>query len=211
MDKMLKELIGLLVSKSLQVAPSPVFKLASGKTSNVYIDCRKTTFNAKGKRLIGSLIFDRIQHHKIDAIGGLMLGAVPVADAVSQFSADKGKLINAFAVRATPKEHGLKKVIEGDIHKGDRVVIVDDVATTGGSTITAIRAARDFGLDIVKVIVLVDRQEGGRENILKEGVDFEAIITKQDLLDEYNRRAKGSGNEGSLPGQPHKLDPALRK
>lgn len=200
MDKMLKELIGLLVSKSLQVAPSPVFKLASGKTSNVYIDCRKTTFNAKGKKLIGSLIFDRIQHLKIDAIGGLMLGAVPVADSVSQFSADKGKPINAFAVRAEPKEHGLKKVIEGDVNKGDRVVIVDDVATTGGSTITAIRAARDFGLDIIKVIVLVDRQEGGSENILKEGVDFEAIITKQDLLDEYNRRAKGSGNEGSLPG-----------
>ncbi len=142
MDKTLKELIGLLVSKSLQVAPTPVFKLASGKTSNVYIDCRKTTFNAKGKKLIGSLIFDRIQHLKIDAIGGLMLGAVPVADAVSQFSADKGKPINAFAVRATPKEYGLKKVIEGDVNKGDRVVIVDDVATTGGSTITAIRGFR---------------------------------------------------------------------
>jgi len=192
MEKTLEELIDLLVTKSLQVASSPVFKLASGKTSNVYIDCRKTTFNAKGKRLVGSLIFDRIRHLEVDAIGGLVLGAVPIADAVSQFSADKDRPIDAFAVRATPKEHGLKNIIEGDIDKGDRVVIVDDVATTGGSTIAAIRAARDFGLDIVKVIVLVDRQEGGRENILKEGVDFEAIITKQDLLDEYNRRSRGS-------------------
>lgn len=185
---MLNELIDIIVSKSLEVEEEPVFKLASGMKSNVYIDCRKTTFNARGKQLIGNLIFDRISNLNVNAIGGLMLGAVPVADAVSQTSADRGKPVNSFTVRDVPKEHGLKKVIEGDVNRGDRVIIVDDVVTTGGSTIKAIKAAREFGLDIVKVIVLVDRQEGGKENILEQNVDFEAIMTKQDLLDEYYRR-----------------------
>jgi len=116
------------------------------------------------------------------------MGADPVADAVAYTSVLKGKLINAFSVRKNAKEYGLKRVIEGDVKNGDRVVIVDDVATTGQSTIEAIENARAEGLHVVKVIILVDRQEGGRENILKHTVDYEAILTKQDLLDEYYRR-----------------------
>ena len=185
---MLKELTDILLEKSLKVADEPIFELASGKRSNLYIDCRKTTKNARGAYLIGNIIYDKISNLDVDAIGGLTMGADPVADAVAYTSVLKGKLINAFSVRKKAKEHGLKRVIEGDVKNGDRVVIVDDVATTGQSTIEAIENARAGGLHVVKVIILVDRQEGGRENILKHDVDFEAILTKQDLLDEYYKK-----------------------
>ncbi len=185
---MLKELTDIILEKSLKVADEPIFELASGKKSNLYIDCRKTTKNARGAYLIGNIIYDKISNLDVDAIGGLTMGADPVADAVAYTSALKGKLINAFSVRKDAKKHGLKRIIEGDVDNGDRVVIVDDVATTGQSTIEAIENARAGGLHVVKVIILVDRQEGGRENILKHDVDYEAILTKQDLLDEYYRR-----------------------
>ncbi|HKZ57268.1 MAG TPA: orotate phosphoribosyltransferase [Thermodesulfovibrionales bacterium] len=198
MKQMLKELINILVSKSLQVAPEPIFKLASGTKSNTYIDCKKTTLTAKGSYLIGTIFFDRISHLNVDAIGGLTLGADPIALAVSQISYNKNHPINAFIVRKEPKGHGLKQEIEGDVRQGDNVIIVDDVITTGGSTIKAIQRAREFGLNIIKVIVLVDRQEGGKENILDQNVDLEAIMTKQDLLDEYYRRTKGIDKQGAL-------------
>ncbi len=185
---MLKELIDLIIEKSLKVADEPIFELASGRKSNIYIDCRKTTKNARGAYLIGNIIYDRISDLGIDAIGGLTMGADPVADAVAYTSVLKGKLINSFSVRKKAKEHGLKRVIEGDVTHGNRVVIVDDVATTGQSTIEAIENARAGGLHVVKVIILVDRQEGGRENILKHNVDYEAILTRQDLLDEYYKK-----------------------
>ena len=185
---MLKELTDILLEKSLKVADEPIFELASGKKSNLYIDCRKTTKNARGAYLIGNIIYDKISNLDVDAIGGLTMGADPVADAVAYTSVLKGKLINAFSVRKDAKKHGLKRIIEGDVNNGDRVVIVDDVATTGQSTIEAIENARAGGLHVVKVIILVDRQEGGRENILKHDVDFEAILTKQVLLDEYYKR-----------------------
>src|SRR3989337_4058651 len=170
---MLKELTDILLEKSLKVADEPIFELASGKRSNLYIDCRKTTKNARGAYLIGNIIYDKISNLDVDAIGGLTMGADPVADAVAYTSVIKGgKLINSFSVRKKAKEHGLKRVIEGDVKNGDRVVIVDDVATTGQSTIEAIENARAGGLQVVKVIILVDRQEGGRENILKNEVDF---------------------------------------
>ena len=185
---MLKELTELILEKSLKVADEPIFELASGKKSNLYIDCRKTTKNARGAYLIGNIIYDKISNLDVDAIGGLTMGADPIADAVAYTSVLKDKLINSFSVRKKAKEHGLKRVIEGDVKNGDRVVIVDDVATTGQSTIEAIENARAGGLHVLKVIILVDRQEGGRENILKHDVDFEAILTKQDLMDEYYKR-----------------------
>ncbi|MCC7201950.1 MAG: orotate phosphoribosyltransferase [Nitrospirae bacterium] len=189
---MLKELTDLILEKSLKVADEPVFELSSGRKSNLYIDCRKTTKNARGAYLIGNIIYEKISGLDVDAIGGLTMGADPVADAVAYTSVLKGKLINSFSVRKKAKEHGLKRVIEGDVKSGDRVVIVDDVATTGQSTIEAIENARAGGLTVVKVIILVDRQEGGRENILKHDVDFEAVLTKEDLLKEYYKKQRNS-------------------
>lgn len=121
---MIDELIDLLLQKSLKVAEEPIFELASGRKSNVYIDCKKVTKNARGAYLVGNIIFDRIYRLDIAAVGGLTLGADPIADAVAYTSAIKGKQINSFSVRKKQKGHGLKRVIEGDVNKGDRVVIV---------------------------------------------------------------------------------------
>ena len=180
---MVKKLIDILIANSLQINSEPVFKLASGIKSDTYIDCKKTTLTAEGAYLIGNIFFEKISNLNIDAIGGLTLGADSIAQAVAYTSYIKGCPINAFIVRKEPKEHGLKHSIEGNIKKGQRVVIVDDVVTTGQSTIKAIQRAREAGLQIIKVIVLVDRQEGGRKNIEDQNVEFEAIITKQDLKD----------------------------
>lgn len=202
-NKMKNELIELLIEKSFKVSDVPVYELSSGAKSNYYIDCKMTTCNPKGQFLIGNLIFNKIVNLNIKAIGGLTLGADPIANAVSYTSGIKNHPINSFIVRKTPKGHGLKKTIEGDIKQGDKVVIVDDVVTTGASTIEAIQKAKEFGLEIVKVIVLVDRQEGGRENILNEGFEFESIVTKKELIHAYydnkkfaNKRALSRESSG---------------
>jgi orotate phosphoribosyltransferase len=185
---MLKRLIEIILEKSFDLHDTPDIQLASGKFSNFYIDCKPTTLDPEGKYLIANLIFDKISDIGINAIGGLSTGADPISDAVSLFSFFEKKPIKAFYVRKEIKDHGTKKKIEGDVQKGSRVVIVDDVITTGSSTIQAIESARQEGLEVVKVIVLVDREEGGRAEILKLVSDFESIVTKQSLMEVFNAR-----------------------
>ena len=185
---MLEKLIGMILEKSFQVSDSPTFKLASGKLSNYYINCKLITLNPEGKYLIGNIIFNRIRDIMVDAIGGLSLGADPIADAVSLISYLEKKPIKAFYVRKKTKDHGIIKKIEGDVHSGEKVVVVDDVITTGSSTIEAINCAREKGLEVVKVIVLVDREEGGRENIIEHIDEFESIITRTLLMEAFNAR-----------------------
>ena len=160
-------LLEMLLEKSFQYNKDPVFKLVSGKMSNYYVNCKMTTLNAEATLLIGRIFYEKVKPLGITAIGGLTQGADPIAVATAMTSGMEGMGINAFVVRKVAKEHGLKKLIEGDVHQGDRVVIVDDVITTGQSTIDAIDRARNEGLQVVKAVVLVDRQEGGRENIEK--------------------------------------------
>jgi len=176
-----KKLLSLLIKKSFRYRLDPPFKLVSGKESPYYIDCKPTTNNAEGLTLVGEIFFDQIRDLEVDAIGGLTIGADPIAHATSMMSQLKGKPINSFCVRSKPKDHGTTKMIEGEVQKGNRVIIVDDVITTGGSTIRAIEAAKDFGLQVVKVIVLVDREEGGKEAIEKLGAQVEAIFTLSEL------------------------------
>jgi orotate phosphoribosyltransferase len=177
----------LLIEKSVRYSDTSDFKLASGRMSNFYIDCRKVTHNAEGKYLIGNIIFNKIKDLPIDAIGGLTLGADPIAAAVSYTAFLNKKPVNSFVVRKEQKEHGLKKLVEGDVQAGSRVVIVDDVITTGGSTIKAITAARAEGLEVEQVIVLVDREEGGREEITKYISDVRPLFIKTELLDAYKK------------------------
>lgn len=179
---MKNELIKILVSKSVKITNKPRFKLTSGRKSKIYIDCKKTSCNAKGQVLIGNLIFNRIKNLKVCAIGGLTLGADPIANAVSYTSQIEKHPINAFVVRKKAKN-----MIEGNTKKGDKVVIVDDVITTGASTVEAIKRAKEFGLDVVKAVVLVDRQEGGKENIENTGVPCEVITTKVELINTYHK------------------------
>ncbi|MCX5902225.1 MAG: orotate phosphoribosyltransferase [Proteobacteria bacterium] len=191
MDQNLKKrLMTLLLEKSIKYSDTPEFKLASGRMSDFYVDCRKVTHNAEGKYLIGNIIFALIQELPVQAIGGLTLGADPIASAVAYTAFLNKKKINSFVIRKERKEHGLKKLVEGDVQPGDRVVIVDDVITTGGSTIRAIEAAREEGLEVVKTVVLVDREEGGREEIVKCISSVEALFTKTELLEAY-RKARG--------------------
>lgn len=182
-----EKLMKLLIEKSVRYSDTSDFKLASGRMSNFYIDCRKVTHNAEGKYLIGNIIFDMIRDLPIDAIGGLTLGADPVAAAVAYTAFLNKKPVNSFVVRKEQKDHGLKKLVEGDVQAGNRVVIVDDVITTGGSTIKAISAARTEGLEVKLVIVLVDREEGGREEITKYISDVRTLFTKTELLNAYKK------------------------
>ncbi|MBU0986916.1 MAG: orotate phosphoribosyltransferase [Proteobacteria bacterium] len=182
---MKQELIGIISRKSFKYSQKPVFKLVSGKMSNFYVNCKPTTLSARGMFLVGHLIFDTIKDLDIDGIGGMTFGADPMAVATAFVSELKGKPINAFSIRKTQKDHGIIRWIEGDMKPGQRVAIIDDVATTGGSTITAIERARSEGLKVVKAVILVDRQEGGLENIRKHVASVATIITKDELMTEW--------------------------
>lgn len=184
------ELIKILAEKSLKVSKEPEFLLASGQKSNFYVDCKMTTLFSRGLPLIGEIFFERITSLNIKGIGGLTLGADPIATATAMVAGQRGIDLVSFVIRKESKKHGLMKWIEGGMAPGDRVVIIDDVITTGGSTIKAIDKSEEAGLEIVKVIVLVDREEGGRENILKRGYEVEAIFTKSELMEEHDRLKK---------------------
>jgi orotate phosphoribosyltransferase len=181
METLRRQLLELLREKSFRYSPDKPFKLVSGLESPYYIDCRPTTHNAEGLALVGEVFFDRIRDMKVQAIGGLTMGADPIAHATALTSFLKGGPINAFSVRQRPKDHGTGGVLVGDVTPGDRVVVVEDVVTTGGSALRAVAAAREFGLKVVKVLILVDREEGGKEAVAKEIPKVEAVFTISDL------------------------------
>jgi len=182
---MKSRLIELVIEKAFKYSKEPVFNLVSGKVSNYYFNCKAVTLHPEGMHLIGNLVFDLIRDFKLQGVGGLTLGADPIACAVSYTSYLKGKPIEAFVVRKTAKSHGTQLWIEGNIKNGDKVVILDDVITTGKSTIEAINRAKEEGLHVVKVIAFIDRQEGGREAIESSGYVLDALITKDDVMEHY--------------------------
>ena len=151
------------------------FTLASGKKSNFYVDCRKVTLDPQGAKLIGKIVLEKIKNLKVDAIGGLTLGADPITSAVVTLGNIPG-----FIVRKKEKEHGTKQGIEGMIERGWNVVIVEDVATTGASALQAIEAAEGAGAKVVKVIAIVDREEGAAQAL--KNYDFDPIFKKSDLI-----------------------------
>src|SRR5579863_8703316 len=174
-----QELLRLLAAKSFRLGE---FKLSSGATSDYYIDCRTTTLDARGAQLTGQVFLDEIQSRGWNpkAIGGLTMGADPIVVAVAVIS---GK-IHGFLVRKGEKQHGTGQRIEGFREKGARVVIVDDVCTTGASTVQAIEAAREFGFKVIGVMCLVEREEaGGRPNVEQAAspAPFIAIFTANDV------------------------------
>jgi orotate phosphoribosyltransferase len=183
MDTSRADLLRLLALNSFRLG---VFKLSSGGTSDYYIDCRTTTLDAKGSRLTGEVFLDEIRKRgwNPQAIGGLTMGADPIVVAVSVVSGE----LNGFLVRKAEKQHGTGQRIEGYHHKGARVVIVDDVCTTGASTAQAIEAAREFGFQVVGAMCLVEREEaGGRRNMEKAAAPapFVSIFTASDVRAEH--------------------------
>ena len=183
MSAVRSQLLQVLAEKSFRLGQ---FKLSSGGTSDYYIDCRVTTLDAQGARLAGEVFWQEIQARgwRPQAIGGLTMGADPVVSAVAVVSGQ----VHGFLVRKAEKQHGTGQRIEGFREKGARVVIVDDVCTTGASTIQAIEAAREFGFEIVGVMCLVEREEaGGRANVEQAAAPapFVALFTANDVRREH--------------------------
>lgn len=160
------------------------FTLASGRQSSLYIDARLTTMTPDGQRLIGRLGLAEIHAAgwPADAVGGLTLGADPIAYAICHSSADAERPLRAFTVRKEPKGHGTGKQVEGPMAKGDRVVIVEDVITTGGSAARAIEAVRREGAEVLGVLALVDREEGGREHLEGLGVTVRSLARASEIV-----------------------------
>ena len=159
------------------------FVLASGRRSTYYIDARLTTMSAEGQVLIGraGLAAIRAKGWKPSAIGGLTMGADPVAYAVAAASASSPPIIDAFSVRKEAKKHGTAKRIEGNFAPGREVVIAEDVITTGGSALQAIEAVLAEGGTVLGVLAIVDREEGGREAIISQGIEVVALTTTTSL------------------------------
>ena len=185
-EKMRNRLLELILKYVFQYSETPTFKLAHGGTSQFYFNCKRITLDPEGQYLVGNLVFEAIKDLGISAIGGLTLGADPIANATAYSSWLRGRPIQSFIVRKTSKDHGIIAAIEGKVRAGDRVAVVDDVVTTGGSTLQAISACRQAGLEIVGVLALVDRQEmNGRENIEKEIPNFKALFTRDEVMRIY--------------------------
>jgi orotate phosphoribosyltransferase len=160
-------------------------KLASGRSSNFYFDMKPTMLHPEGAHLIATLILEALEGASVDYIGGLEMGAVPLAAAAAAASQARGRPIAAFFVRKQAKEHGAKKLIEGlgpgETLKGKRVVIVEDVTTTGGSSMKAIEVVKAEGAIVDRVITVVDRLEGAADNFKAAGIAFVALLTTADF------------------------------
>ncbi|MEQ8161367.1 MAG: orotate phosphoribosyltransferase [Smithellaceae bacterium] len=193
-DEMKERLGEIILEKSFKYSDDPPFTLASGRQSNYYFNCKPTTLDPEGMNLIGAIVFDMVKDSSITAAGGLTLGADPIANSLAVISYQKGKPIKSFIVRKDVKDHGTKSAIEGSVKAGETVLIIDDVITTGGSTITAIEQARQAGLIVDRVITLIDREEGGRENIQKHVENIQSVLTRTEIM-AIRARKMNSGTE----------------
>ena len=162
--------------------------LASGRKSNFYFNLKPTMLDAEGASLLAELTLDALISEKIDYVGGLEMGAVPIAGAIAQLSFMRGHPIQAFFVRKKPKEHGAKLTVEGlargESLKGKRVVIVEDVTTTGGSALKAVEVVREAGGEIVFVLTMVDREEGAADTFKDAGLAFRSLFQAAEFLKE---------------------------
>ena len=160
--------------------------LASGRKSDFYFNLKPTMLDAEGATLLADLTYETLKDDRLDYIGGLEMGAVPLAGAIAQISWIKGHPIAAFFVRKKPKEHGARLAIEG-LAKGEslggkRVVIVEDVTTTGGSAMQAVEAVRAEGAEVVLVLTMIDREEGASETFAAAGLPFRALYSASEFL-----------------------------
>lgn len=157
------------------------FTLASGKKATFYLDGKQVTLDSQGARLVGEGILDLLADDLPRAVGGMSIGADPITAAVLTMAGVRGLPLAGFLVRKDAKEHGTRRAIEGPVHAGDRVAIVEDVVTTGGSSLTAIARAEEFGLVVTRVIAIIDRLEGGAQAFADRGYAFESLFTIRDF------------------------------
>jgi orotate phosphoribosyltransferase len=176
-------LIELIKARSFQEGPA--FKLASGKTSPFYFNMKPTMLDSEGAYLIASLILDEIEGVDADLIGGLEMGAVPIASSVAAIAYTRGRKLPAFFVRKQAKEHGTRALVEGlaktERMAGRKVIIVEDVTTTGGSALKAAEALKAEGATVVRVITIVDRLDGAMQTFSDAGFAFTPLLTLEDF------------------------------
>ncbi|MBO4300222.1 MAG: orotate phosphoribosyltransferase [Desulfovibrio sp.] len=176
-----RRLARLLVDKSYREGD---FLLASGRRSDYYFDCRVTALHAEGAWLIGTLFNDLLKPLDIKGVGGMTMGADPLVAATTVISHEQGRPLHGLLVRKEAKGHGTGQFVEGlgNFSAGDRVAMLEDVVTTGGSLLKACDRVRDAGLSIVAVCAILDREEGGREKLSEAGYDLHALFTRAELV-----------------------------
>lgn len=174
------DLIQLLATQSVRRGE---FTLASGRSSSLYIDARLTTMSPQGLTMIGALGLGALERAGwyVDAVGGMTLGADPIAYAIAYASASTERPLRAFTVRKEIKSHGARRLIEGPFHAGDHIAVIEDVITTGNSALTAAKAVADAGGKIVGILALIDREEGGREALEAHGFSVIALTSASEI------------------------------
>ena len=157
------------------------FTLASGKQATYYLDGKQITLHSQGLRLVSEGLLALMEGVDAQAIGGMSIGADPIVGGLLAVAAEKGRDLAGFLVRKESKGHGTQKYIEGPVTPGMKVVIVEDVVTTGGSSILAADRAKEFGLEVVLILAIIDRMEGGRQNFEQQGYAFQSLLTIADF------------------------------
>ena len=187
------KLLELLAKYAYDYKPGG-FRLASGRVSDEYLDCKMALSRAEAQAALGDLVMAYVDRRAV-AIGGLTMGSDPIAINAARSSASTARVLSWFSVRKDAKGHGTKKMVEGAVSEGDDVIVVDDVVTTGGSTIDAIEKSRSHGLHVIQVLVLVDREEGGMQSIRDVAgaeVGVSAIFTKSEIRRAWESRQRTS-------------------
>ena len=176
----IRELIGLVESKALKRG---TFRLASGREASFYLDAKQVVLDAHGAMLVGRAILERLRSlgPLPAAVGGMSIGADPITSAVVTMAGVEGLPLKGFMVRKEPKDHGTKKYVEGPVEPGQRVVIVEDVTTTGGSSLLAIDRVHEFGLVVERVVTVIDRLAGAKDAFAARGIPLESLVTIRDL------------------------------
>jgi orotate phosphoribosyltransferase len=171
----------LAIISRASVLQGQEFRLTSGGTSNFFIDLKKTMLDPEGASLLADLLFDKIKTEDVDCVGGMETGAIPIVAAICARSWPE-KPINGFFIRKEAKGHGTDQRVDGVLERGSRVILFEDVTTTGSSVMRAVDQARLFQCTILKVITVVDRLEGAEENFRNAGIAFEALFTRRDFI-----------------------------
>lgn len=182
MDAARVELLEMLLERSLHYSEKEEFVLASGCKSRYYIDCKATLLHPRGLALAGQVMWPLVRHYRPQAVGGMTLGADPITMSVAMAAGHDGQQLFPLIVRKQPKSHGTQQWIEGQVETGMRVVAVDDVFTTGGSTLTAIERLREAGLEVPAAIALIDREQGAAANFAAQGITSSAVFRVSELL-----------------------------
>ncbi len=186
-------LVTLVKEKALKFGD---FTLASGKKAKYYLDGKQVTLDAAGAKLIGEGILDLLGHKLPAAVGGMAIGADPITAAVVTMAGVRGVPLKGVLIRKEPKGHGLQKFVEGPVNPGDDIVIVEDVVTTGGSSLLAIERVEEFGLKVTGVITIIDRLEGGAAAFAARGYKLTSLLTIRDLGVEGEDEGVGGRDRG---------------